>query len=317
MPVLTLTRVPRGLLTHSLGAVLAMVALSSGCAGGTDSTPSANRDATTVRCLSLRYRAELVDAAVALGLAQRGSSPDTLVVRGETLSLEQWRQRYSTDFNRGCAALVVATGGLPAPTGAGAGGGGGSPDPVALAFLAALLSLLAGLVTAVFGGFVTSLLTSAGQRRLHADSLRRAGRDLAEAAARYLDSWLGDGSREPAEALLERRRAVLALLHQQQLTNPRWDGLRAARAEFDAAPFDRPEMLDTFWLDPDVDRAEFAQRIDEQVHRMTAVTYWVADGLDHPIRFRWRTGNRLPSPAKLASGVPDLRARSAEGRGPG
>src|SRR5215470_17834473 len=62
-------------------------------------------DSDRVYCLSDQHRSELVEAAVALGLAQRADTADRLKVDGQEISPEIWWSTHGEDFRRGCLAL--------------------------------------------------------------------------------------------------------------------------------------------------------------------------------------------------------------------
>jgi hypothetical protein len=62
-------------------------------------------DSDLVYCLSDQHRSELVDAAVALSLAQRTDTDDRLRVDNQEITPEQWRSTDREAFERGCLAL--------------------------------------------------------------------------------------------------------------------------------------------------------------------------------------------------------------------
>src|SRR5438067_1688770 len=66
--------------------------------------PDAAADARTAYCLAPAHVADLLGAAVALGLVQPGATSDRIVTHGRTSDLTQWHSLRNTDFNRACAA---------------------------------------------------------------------------------------------------------------------------------------------------------------------------------------------------------------------
>ncbi|MDX3749384.1 hypothetical protein [Streptomyces sp. AK08-02] len=147
------------------GAVLLLLATGSApafasAAGGADSP---ERDAQLVYCLDPVHRADLLTAAVRLGLlkADVGVSP------------ERWAKVHEEDFGRACTALMAAESDSPAS--ASREGGGGGEDGWFVALLKQLPLLLAG-----------ALLTLGGQSYERGQSERRALRqELGAAESAY------------------------------------------------------------------------------------------------------------------------------------
>jgi hypothetical protein len=174
---------------------------------------SADDDAVRVFCLSPAERPRLVDAAVALGLAQPGSTPDRLTAGGQERTVEDWRASNRPDFDRGCRALIAAR---QHENGARSESGSGL-----------LTSLLPALLTGAVGWFFSAQLATAGARRVQADGLRAATRAFVSAS-------------EGAIRQLEQVRAGLP---------PDDDEVHARRSEL-AAALDRVGSSHRWWRRP-------------------------------------------------------------------
>ncbi len=72
-------------------------------------------DADLVYCLAPAHQDGLVDAAVSLGLAGAGSTPDRLHMGGRDVTLAAWRAADGAGFQRACDAYATASRPASAP----------------------------------------------------------------------------------------------------------------------------------------------------------------------------------------------------------
>ncbi|MER7168253.1 hypothetical protein ABT336_19565 [Micromonospora sp. NPDC000207] len=126
--------------------------------------PPGTDDGARVYCLAAERRADLVDAASALGLASASPTDGQLRWHDRQGGPDQWRQDRPADFDRACLALISAAGR--------AGGGGGGPSPWATL----TPSLVLAAASAALAAWFSHRLATVGVRRAEADTLRAAAR---------------------------------------------------------------------------------------------------------------------------------------------
>ncbi|WP_189171877.1 hypothetical protein [Pilimelia anulata] len=203
------------------GAALAAgAALALALGGWLLLRPSGPPDADLVTCLDPGHRVGLARALVSLGEAGAGAAADLVRYAGADRTVEDFRRRDPTGFDRACAAFAEARRG-------GAGGGSGAGQLAVTSAVTLLATLL--------GGWLTRAGQAAERRAGAAAALRTALGELATAAEAYLDALptpdlpAGDPLRARARAV---GAAAAALPGGPALAGP----LRALDAEVAARP---------------------------------------------------------------------------------
>ncbi|ROO88910.1 hypothetical protein EDD29_6595 [Actinocorallia herbida] len=197
----------------------------------------AAKDAQLVFCLSGDHRQGLADAAGILGLAEpRGTR---VVVGGRELSLEEWREKKPTDFERACAALVSASAETPAA--------GKADSPFSLAALAAVLVPV--VVGAGLAWSASEWRASVDAGRAKADEFRAAARAFTESVRAYVQEELRYtvGRRPDADAVDRDRMSLDTWLQRVALAEPKWRMVQDLRA---ALGGDLGEILSEGWDEP-------------------------------------------------------------------
>jgi hypothetical protein len=165
------------------------------------------RDARTVFCLQPDQRAALADAAVALGVAEDGSSADGVLVDDVRIDLVQWRLAREDDFNRTCAALSAVRN-VPATVGSQAA------TIVVSVVLAVLTSALAFVSTYWRDRMIRS--------QTDGDALRTSVKAYDEAANAYLDGFVSFPSTASPAAMDAARGELAGRLHGVRRGYPAW-----------------------------------------------------------------------------------------------
>lgn len=173
-------------LTAACGAVLLLAA-----AAPVSAAPSASgeRDVRLVYCLAPAHRADLVTAAVALGLLTPDGTAGQDSVRpvgsAGRLTLQQWAGRREEDFSRACTALMSAA----ADPRAAAAQGSGGEDGWFVTFLKGLPVLAVGALLTLGGQFSERV---SSERRQSRQRLRTDEAAFRGAARAYLTAYEGD-----------------------------------------------------------------------------------------------------------------------------
>lgn len=232
------------------------------------------RDAAQVYCVAPTQRAQLVDAAVVLGLATRGGGPDRLTVKSRDLTLEEWRRQHRRDFDRACAALRAAAQTAEAPPAS------PGPGPV-LTMLSVLLPVIAGALLAWLAGEWRDVRV---RRRALTDDLRAAIRDFAGVVESYVHRQSDDrrpGTPPDDQPVRDRRAALAAQLHRVAAEHRRWvepENLRRALVG-DLLGDDLAEE----WAGKDDDaRRRRAAAVRASLQRFTGEAHHLADLLGRP-----------------------------------
>lgn len=188
-------------------ALLVLVLLVLVELGIHDSGGPAAQDASIVFCTAAPARLDgLVNAAVDLGLAERGSVPAGIrAVDGEVLPYSRWRAVDNADFLRACDAYAAAN--RPVQTASGADG------PGSATVLDILLPVIAGALLTLAADDVRQ---AAGRRWELADELRTEWRAFDAAVDSFVTECVkaqaaGD-PRPPSGDVDEKRRALQAVL---------------------------------------------------------------------------------------------------------
>lgn len=230
-------------------------------------TSDAVRDARTVFCLQSDQRAALADAAVALGVAQDGSSAGGVLVGGVRIDLVRWRVDRAEDFDRTCDALAavrnVNTVGTQAVT---------VVQPILLAVLTAALT---------FASTYRRDRVIRGQT--DGDALRTSVKAYDEAANAYLDGFVSFPSTASPAAIDAARGELVGRLHGVRRRYPAW------RAVGDVLEWLESGELRSAGreLDQTTDAASRIARIDElkaQVNRVVEIGNLAANSLTDPAK---------------------------------
>ncbi|HEU0089632.1 MAG TPA: hypothetical protein VFQ77_18635 [Pseudonocardiaceae bacterium] len=247
-------------------------------------------DVDVVFCLSPTQRPHLLDAAVALGLGWHASRSDRIVVSsGRELTIDEWKQTRTPEFERTCAALVGASKTfLPIPS------------PVPSYPKSALWVLLPVVVGAVLTGTTTMAVSiwkdATTRRQALASTLRAAVLAFAQATETYLEAWAGQAG-DPASMQAEvhvRRIELLATARRVADEHRRW-----------ALPGDLQKLVSTEALGEKLTsgwrQADHQQRQDRaalvrtQLRRIEITAEQVAKALELPRLPHWafrRTGGQ-------------------------
>jgi hypothetical protein len=197
-------------LTARLAAVT-MIVTCAATVGALDAAPAVadtDDDSLLVYCLATDSRDALIDAAVALGLAQR--SGNRLAVDGNVLDVPAWRNVRPEDFRRTCEALAAAR---------------RTPAPSALANA---LPFLTGVMSAILAFAAALSLASIARGRERAEHLRSASDDFRQAVEAYLEGWDKIHLRVEAAG---RRSALLNRLALIRTAHRRWVTVEAVERE--------------------------------------------------------------------------------------
>ncbi|WP_158708475.1 hypothetical protein [Streptomyces sp. NRRL S-244] len=268
-----------------LGTAAAVLVLLAGAPVSAAPAGSKERDVQLVYCLDASRRAELVTAAVRLGLLQPGASaPDSLMATDSVMPTasvgrmtpEAWSVRRQDDFARACSALMGAASDSP---GAGAEekkGEGGWWET----FLTSLPLLAVGALLPL-GGQAWERVSS--ERRLLKQQLESGRASFRAAAREYLRNYEDDPAADHA-AVLTAHEALGAAL--ARVAAP---GARRTRARqlADELPLARPlpEFSGDRRLGTDA-RARRAQEVRQSVDRKLSA---VSDLNRRTFYWRWRT----------------------------
>ncbi|MET9225515.1 hypothetical protein [Lentzea sp. NPDC003310] len=223
--------------------LLVLLLLPAGC--GTAPTIS---DAAVVHCAAPARQQETLQAAAALRLVDSTSFGNKVVVGGKTLSFDEWRDGYRTNFVKACAALsepVMKPASTPA-------------------WLTTLLTVATSLFSALVGAWVAWYTANRRDDRTRgkqqAVALRTASGEFVAAVRDYGDVRLrgsADGT-PPSAAEVWRRRDLLAnQVAVAALLWPDWTAPRTLRTELAAFG----ETVEDGW-DFDRDRTELRPRAD-------------------------------------------------------
>ncbi|GAB3139382.1 hypothetical protein GCM10027290_08480 [Micromonospora sonneratiae] len=203
---------PRGLLPLTTAVLFTLTAAVLFTLGPSPSPAHADGpadDAAVVFCLSRAERPRLVDAAVALGLATPGSTPERLTAHGEERDVEGWRRDRRADFDRACRALVAARQHETGTAGEKSSG--------------FLTLLLPALISGAVGWFFSAQLATAGTRRVQADALRAAIRAFVNASEGFVRQQQETrAGLPPDDEEVHTRRAELAAGLDQVASAKRW-----------------------------------------------------------------------------------------------
>ncbi|MCI2418127.1 hypothetical protein MOQ72_11880 [Saccharopolyspora sp. K220] len=235
---------------------------------------SARRDATKVYCLSTAQQGSLVDAAVALGLAERTADATSLVVTGTTrpLKVEDWSKQRPSDFDRACKALSAPA--LAAnPSGA-------------QALWNVLLPVVAGAVLTLL---TTTWRDETSRGRLLADDLRTAATAFTSAAKEYLGGWTEPGAPRPAEQDVRDRRAELAArLRTVRVLHSRWRAPREAQQQLTGNRLG-DEIVQGWTTIRDDERTQRAATLHDELSQLDTTINQIAHALERP----WRPHRRM------------------------
>jgi hypothetical protein len=216
-------------------------------------TPQAHADteddSLLVYCLSPVQRAGLLDAAVALGFAQRDKSGTDALLAGRPLDPTSWHREHSADFLRTCKALFAAQ---------------REPEP---GVFASVLPFLTGLLGALLAFIAATWRDRVARGHTLAYDLRSAFEEYRRAVETYLDSWHAGRS---DTALIERRDVLLVQLARARGAHWRWRVVREVAGDVESKQFDQDGQSKE-------DALTWLHSVRDTVLR-------IADALERPIR---------------------------------
>ncbi len=232
-------------------------------------------EARLVYCLDPAHKAELVNAAVTLGLGGRAIARTDITVEGKAMPLDAWRKLNPKAFDRVCSALYEASG-----HGGSSGGGSGG-----LSVSELLKILIAAVVGAVLTMVVGDWRSARDTGMLRADGLRRAVREYSSAASEYAQAWASysTGSLPSDEAVGRTGAELDAQLRRYELLRKKWRVPARLRTKMATAPLG--DALSAGWggTSPG-DRAARGQTIDRALADIRDGCEELALALEHPCR---------------------------------
>ncbi len=245
--------------------LLLLGVLSAGLTGC--SSPPAEQDSWRVFCLAPARGPALAQAAVALGVADAGTTSGTFSVSGKDATAEQWRSARRKAFDRACAALV----GAQSPESSAKSGN------ALVSALGGILPVLAGGLLTLGGALVQAKVTDSRRR---AETLRAAGRGFARASRAYLDAWAepaGKG-RPDRRDVGERADDLAAELRSLRSGRSAVPPLRDELAGLRDALLDGPPALGG------AAREQWTERMRRSAADLETGVERVAAALEHPLR---------------------------------
>jgi type II secretory pathway pseudopilin PulG len=237
------------------------------------------RDARDVFCLQPSEQGALADAAMALDVADKGSSVTGIVIGNSSVSLLDWRDDHRDDFNRTCDALSAVRG-KPATQ-------SGGVDSV-------VLSILGIVLTAALSYAVNRSQQKATRGQTDASELRTAVTAYSDAANQFLDSRVTFPADLPSTEMDAARDELVGRLGGVVEREPAWVAVR------DVVALLRTGDLSTS-LDQNLrairDNTNRGRRIGEMRKRIQTVSdigFLVADALAENGGFDKRLTQPLP-----------------------
>lgn len=238
-------------------------------------TAGETEDAALVFCLSPAERDDLVDAVVALDLAER-DAVEPLKGAGRELALEAWRNEHKSDFERACEALFA----LRQPPQAASGTSG------ILATLNVLLPVAVGAVLTLLTTLLTTGWRDAITRgRQQADELRSAARAFVRAVETLIQAWTGaSGVGRPSEEEVRVCRGELAAqLRRVVVEHPRWSVAERLRTELSTGSLGEGMMR--YWAGKEGTELERrAGGLEAELQRLENDLSNITYALEHPGR---------------------------------
>jgi hypothetical protein len=235
-------------------------------------TAQAQEDAPLVFCLGPAQRHALIDAAVALGRAQRDPTGKFLLVMGNKLDPFMWRAERPNDFASTCNALYASSR-LPAA---------GAPSAFAgvLPFLTAIFGALLAFAAATWRDRVT-------RGRALGDALRSDVTEFHDAAEAYLGSAAGSylGSKATTRSDTEvtaARRKLLSQMAVVKASRRKWTTVTALQSELTTGELG--EKLTSGWSTQDEETRKRLTDLPGQLGRHKDSVLEVAIALEQPLR---------------------------------
>jgi hypothetical protein len=187
-----------------------VVGLTTSACSTTTAVPS--KDASPTFCLFPDQQQRLISAAVALGLAERGTHTSALRVAQHDLTVDEWRVGHRGDFDRACDTMIGAAQLSQAPLVP-------STDAAAPVWTVLLPVLVGALIT----WLTTEWRDSIARWRQQANALRAANRKFARTSQTYIRQWIDlTQNRPPDQYLRDSRHELIAELHEVAAARPRW-----------------------------------------------------------------------------------------------
>ncbi|GLY85899.1 hypothetical protein [Actinoallomurus iriomotensis] len=226
-------------------------------------------DAQTLYCAKPENKRPLVDTAVALGLAGRGTHDKPLKVNGRDYAVKDWQQAFPLDFGRACAALVAVRK-LPETS------SGWTGELVKTVI--GLIPVGVGALLALGSGMLTTRKASAeraaGELHAAATAYERACRDC-------LIAWRRGQGRSLEGAMDAPLSGLLADLQRRKSRHPRW---RLERLITAIRILDR-DIREADWPTEPARLRQDAQRLLDRLEARHSDVMEVVSRLDRP--WRW------------------------------
>lgn len=173
-------------------------------------------DSDLVYCLSDEQRLALVNAAVMLGLAQRGDAPDELRVDDQEITPAQWSKSHRKEFQRGCLALNPPQPRL-------------NPLEQMVSSESGLASGMAGVLGALVGSGILYFSERARDRAQRREDEARRLNDLSTAFTATVENFVSlrtaalPPEHFPVDPIRERRNALVTELRLVGARYPGWN----------------------------------------------------------------------------------------------
>lgn len=210
-------------------------------------------DSDLAYCLSSQQRSELVDAAVALGLAQRTDGADRLRVGNQEIPVEQWRGK---DFQRACLALNPPR------------------RPGLLEQESSIGSGLIGILGVVAGSAIYYISERARDRTQRRGENARRLNELGTAFVAAVENYVRQRSaaippeRFDIDQVRARRNELVSELYLVRVRHPGWDAPNAPLTALRDALSDR---LTDDWGDPNSRANELIAAVDQLVEQISVI----------------------------------------------
>lgn len=255
-----------------LWCAVGVTGLAASACSTTTAAPS--KDASLTFCLFPDQQQRLISAAVALGLAERGSIADSLRVTNHELTVEGWRVDHRTDFDRACEAMI---------------GAAQLPQAPRVRTTVAAASVWTVLLPVFAGALITWLTTgwrdSAARWRLQANALREANRTFVRTSETYVRQWIDTtrGGRPADQDLRNSRGELAAELRKVAAVRPRWTVPPRLLHLLSDGPLG--DQLARTWPGMNEEaRASAAQEVQAQLSELDITLTMVARALEQPGR---------------------------------
>jgi hypothetical protein len=225
-------------------------------------------DSDRVYCLSEEHQSELVEAAVALDLAQQAGTDDRLKVDGREITPKEWWSDRPQDFQRVCLALNPPQQRL-------------NPLEAMLSNESGLASGLAGVLGALVGSGILYLSERTRDRTQRREDEARRLNDLGTTFKATVENFVRQRSaairpdRLPVDQILGHRNALVSELELVKARYPGWDGPDAPLRMLSGALSD--QILED-WDDPDQRTSQLTAALDQLTKQIGSIAVELEGG---------------------------------------